>query len=134
MSRSQKVLQELSDDVLNAAAEDEEQELTANSKAKPKAKPKGKAGKKEEIIKPTSNSSHILMDLRKAASHPLLFRRLYDDRKIRSIAKECLNTPTWCDSNFDYVVEDLEIMSDAELHHFCTSSDYDVSSRFMFMC
>lgn len=119
MARSHKALQELSDDVLNEAAEDEEQEITA--------KPKTKAAKKEEK-KPAHNSSHILMDLRKAASHPLLFRRLYDDRKVRAIARECLNTPTWCESNFDYVVEDIEIMSDAEIHHFCSESDFDVSA------
>jgi SWI/SNF-related matrix-associated actin-dependent regulator 1 of chromatin subfamily A len=70
------------------------------------------------------------MDLRKAASHPLLFRRLYDDKKIRQIAKECLNTPTWCDSVLEYVIEDLEIMSDAELHHFCAESDFTVSLWF----
>lgn len=118
MNRSQKALQELSDDVLDAAAEEDEKEVTA--------KPKTKGGKKEEK-KPMQNSSHILMDLRKAASHPLLFRRLYDDRKVRAIARECLNTPTWCESNFDYVVEDIEIMSDAEIHRFCAGSDFDVS-------
>jgi len=117
MSRSKKVLEELNDDALEAAAADDE---AVTAKGKPKK------GKKEEKKSQAGNSTHIIMDLRKAASHPLLFRRLYDDKKIRQIAKECLNTPTWCDSNFDFVVEDLEVMSDAELHHFCVESDYTV--------
>lgn len=120
MNRSKKVLEELNDEALEAAAADDE---AATTKAKG-----AKKGKKEEKKSQAGNSTHIIMDLRKAASHPLLFRRLYDDKKIRQIAKECLNTPTWCDSNFDFVVEDLEVMSDAELHHFCVESDYTVSS------
>jgi SWI/SNF-related matrix-associated actin-dependent regulator 1 of chromatin subfamily A len=119
MNRSKKVLEELNDEALEAAAADDE---AATTKAKG-----AKKGKKEEKKSQAGNSTHIIMDLRKAASHPLLFRRLYDDKKIRQIAKECLNTPTWCDSNFDFVVEDLEVMSDAELHHFCVESDYTVS-------
>ncbi|KAK3054264.1 DNA-dependent ATPase fun30 [Extremus antarcticus] len=35
-------------------------------------------------------SSNILMDLRKAAMHPLLARRLYDDKKIEKITDLCL--------------------------------------------
>lgn len=120
MNRSKKVLEELNDDALEAAAADDEAATTKGKGAK--------KGKKDEKKNQAGNSTHIIMDLRKAASHPLLFRRLYDDKKIRQIAKECLNTPTWCDSNFDFVVEDLEVMSDAELHHFCVESDYTVST------
>nr|XP_019012216.1 uncharacterized protein I206_03060 [Kwoniella pini CBS 10737]OCF50997.1 hypothetical protein I206_03060 [Kwoniella pini CBS 10737] len=72
----------------------------------------------QELTKPKkgqstigASSSNILMDLRKAASHPLLFRRLYTDAKIKKLAKECLNTPTYCDSRLDYVIEDLEVSS-----------------------
>lgn len=121
MGRSKKILEELDDTALEAAAADDDEKTTTKGKA-------GSSKKKQEEAKNSAgNSTHIIMDLRKAASHPLLFRRLFDDKKIRQIAKECLNTPTWCDSNFDYVVEDLEVMSDAELHHFCVSSDYTVS-------
>ena len=121
MGRSRKILAELNDEALEAAAADDEVQTT---KGKAGAK---KGAKKDEKKNAAGHSTHIIMDLRKAASHPLLFRRLYDDKKIRQIAKECLNTPTWCDSVFEYVVEDLEIMSDAELHHFCVESDYTVS-------
>ena len=108
LRRSKKVLEELTDDALDAVAVEDEETLGK----KPLANGKGKAkqGKPEEKRSPfASSSSHILMDLRKAASHPLLFRRLYGNAKVRQIAKECLNTPTWCDANLEYVIEDLEV-------------------------
>jgi SWI/SNF-related matrix-associated actin-dependent regulator 1 of chromatin subfamily A len=64
---------------------------------------------KKAITKAAGSSANILMELRKAASHPLLFRRLYNKNKVTTIAKACLNTPKWCDSNLDYVIEDLEV-------------------------
>ncbi|ORY29510.1 SNF2 family N-terminal domain-domain-containing protein [Naematelia encephala] len=124
LQRSRKVLEELDDEALDAAAVDDEKETTkkpsTNGKKKKVEEKKGRAG----------DSAHILMDLRKAASHPLLFRRLYTDAKVKQIARACLNTPKWCDSNFDYVVEDLEIMSDAEIHHFCEEAEYDEINKF----
>ncbi len=108
LQRSKKVLEELDDDALDAAAVEDEERVTKKPVANGKSK--AKKGKVEERKGPFgSSSSHILMDLRKAASHPLLFRRLYGDQKIRQIARECLNTPTWCESNLDYVIEDLEV-------------------------
>ncbi|KIO25317.1 hypothetical protein M407DRAFT_210695 [Tulasnella calospora MUT 4182] len=64
-------------------------------------------------------SSNVLMDLRKAASHPMLFRRLFDDAKLKVMAKHCLKEPEFCESNYNYVVEDMEVMTDAELQYFC---------------
>ncbi|WVW79997.1 hypothetical protein I302_101970 [Kwoniella bestiolae CBS 10118] len=120
MNRSRKVLQELTDDALeNEAAVVEETEQKTTAKKATKAKPK------KGQITPAASSSNILMDLRKAASHPLLFRRLYTDAKVKKLAKECLNTPTYCDSNLDYVIEDLEFMSDYEISNFCSSSIED---------
>lgn len=105
LRNSRKMVAELGDDALMAAADDDGD--------KPKVK---KAAAK-------TTSANVLMDLRKAASHPLLFRRLYTSAKVRQIAKACLNAPTWCDSNLTYVIEDLEVMSDAEIHHFVTQHD-----------
>ncbi|KAK8861446.1 hypothetical protein IAR55_002265 [Kwoniella newhampshirensis] len=118
MQKSKKVLAEMSDDVLDAAAADDE---VANQR-KPGAKKPAK-GKKVQPV--GGNSSNILMDLRKAASHPLLFRRHYTDAKIKQLAKECLNTPTYCDCNLDYVIEDLQYMSDYEISNFCSTSIED---------
>ncbi|GMK59087.1 hypothetical protein CspeluHIS016_0701020 [Cutaneotrichosporon spelunceum] len=103
MRKSRKVIQEMGDSALDAAA-------AADDEGKP-------AKKNVKDTKKTS-SSNILMDLRKAANHPLLFRRLYTKAKVEALAKACLNTPQWADSRLDYVIEDLEAMSDAEIHHF----------------
>ena len=45
----------------------------------------------KSAVRPNENSSsNVLMDLRKAANHPMLFRRLYTDSKLRTIARDCL--------------------------------------------
>lgn len=97
MRKSRKAIVEMGEDALEeAAAADED-----------KPAPKKGGGAAKGAAK--TSSSNILMDLRKAANHPLLFRRLYTKAKIAAIAKECLNTPQWCDSRLDYVIEDLEV-------------------------
>ncbi|BEJ12769.1 hypothetical protein CspHIS471_0212290 [Cutaneotrichosporon sp. HIS471] len=105
MRKSRKVIEEMGDAALDAAA-------AADDDGKPPVKKKNAKDTKK------TSSSNILMDLRKAANHPLLFRRLYTKAKVEALAKACLNTPQWADSRLDYVIEDLEVMSDAEIHHF----------------
>lgn len=104
--RSRKAIASMSDAALEAVDDVDED-----------GKPKASKGKKKAAAA-SQSSANILMELRKAASHPLLFRRIYTMPKLKQIARACLNTPTWCDSNFDYVVEDLEVMTDAEIHSF----------------
>lgn len=105
MQRGKKILKDLDDDELEREAEEDTEAVTTK-----KAAAAAKGGKAAPSKKAAGqSSSNILMDLRKAASHPLLFRRKYTDAKVRRIAKECLNTPRWCDSNLDYVIEDLEV-------------------------
>lgn len=67
------------------------------------------------------NSSNVLMDLRKAASHPMLFRKLFDDQALTSIAKQLLKEPEFKKRGaiFEYIKEDMEVMTDAELQFFC---------------
>lgn len=107
LKRSRKTIQTLGDDgqPLDAAAEP----------AKPKRTQKSKTGK----FMTGDTSSNVLMDLRKAASHPMLFRRLFPSDKIRQMAKSCLKEPEFCESNYQYVIEDMEVMTDAELQFFC---------------
>ncbi|TXT10931.1 hypothetical protein VHUM_01682 [Vanrija humicola] len=112
LRRSRKMFTELGEDGLEALADADE-----DGKA-----PKGKKAA-AKIQSRAGNSSNILMDLRKAASHPLLFRRLYNEKRVEQIAKACLSSPQWCDSNYDYVVEDLEVMSDAEIHAFVSEHE-----------
>ncbi|KAG8746654.1 hypothetical protein FRC10_004257 [Ceratobasidium sp. 414] len=65
-----------------------------------------------------ASSAHVLMDLRKAASHPMLFRRRFDDARVRAMAKGCLKEPEFEESVEALVVEDMEVMTDAELQVF----------------
>lgn len=107
MQRSKRALEELNDEELDAAIVADEGQTTTKAVANGNAKGK-KNGKAVKGPKGAS-SANVLMDLRKAASHPLLFRRLYTDAKVKKLAKACLSTPKWCEAGFDYVVEDLEV-------------------------
>ncbi|CCH40522.1 hypothetical protein BN7_55 [Wickerhamomyces ciferrii] len=63
--------------------------------------------------------SNILMGLRKAAIHPLLFRRLYTDDKIKQMSKEIMKESVYADANQQYIYEDMEVMTDFELTKLC---------------
>ena len=68
---------------------------------------------------PVPTSSNVLMQLRKAALHPLLFRSIYDDAKLRQMAKAIMNEPAYAEANQQYIYEDMCVMSDAELNRLC---------------
>ncbi|GAA5960200.1 hypothetical protein JCM3765_002505 [Sporobolomyces pararoseus] len=82
---------------------------------KKKAGASTKSGNKAD----TSSSTHVLTDLRKASNHPMLFRRLYDDDKLKLMARDCLKEEEFLDRNKDLIIEDMEVMTDFELHRFC---------------
>ncbi|ORZ17739.1 SNF2 family N-terminal domain-domain-containing protein [Absidia repens] len=63
--------------------------------------------------------SNIVMHLRKAADHPLLFRRIYDDDTIKQMAKEIMKEERYLDADEQYIYEDMEVMSDFELNILC---------------
>lgn len=69
------------------------------------------------------NSSNVLMDLRKAALHPMLFRKRFTDESLTSIARLLLKEPDFKKRKavFEYVKEDMEVMTDAELQIFVAS-------------
>lgn len=75
-----------------------------------------KSAKTKEQEKEMGN---ILMQLRKAAMHPLLFRRIYDDKKIRKMTKEIMKEECYQEANEDYIFEDMQYMSDFELNRLC---------------
>ncbi|KAI6040356.1 SNF2 family N-terminal domain-containing protein [Pisolithus marmoratus] len=85
----------------------------------------GKPAKKSKGARPkdkyAENSSNVLMDLRKAASHPMLFRKLFTDQVLTAMTKVLLKEPDFRKRGavFDYVKEDMEVMTDAELQFFC---------------
>ncbi|KAI9806845.1 MAG: hypothetical protein M1833_002502 [Piccolia ochrophora] len=69
--------------------------------------------------KPPKERRNAIMQLRKAAIHPLLFRRLFDDTTIRMMAKDCLKEAELSDRDENAVFEDMEWFSDFQLHTFC---------------
>lgn len=68
---------------------------------------------------PIPTSSNVLMQLRKAALHPLLFRVRYDDKKLKLMAKAIMNEPEYVEANETYIYEDMMVMSDFELNNLC---------------
>ncbi|KAJ2691694.1 DNA-dependent ATPase fun30, partial [Coemansia spiralis] len=60
------------------------------------------------------------MDLRKAADHPLLLRSLYTRPTLQAMARQLMREPDYADCNYEYVVEDMEVCSDFELHRLCS--------------
>lgn len=94
----------------------EEPPTNGRGKAK-KARPVGKAKDKVYL----ENSSNVLMDLRKAASHPMLFRTQFTDEILSGITKQLLKEPDFKKRGalFDIVKEDMTVMTDAELQVFC---------------
>ncbi|XP_066568320.1 SWI/SNF-related matrix-associated actin-dependent regulator of chromatin subfamily A containing DEAD/H box 1A [Amia ocellicauda] len=62
---------------------------------------------------------NVMMQLRKMANHPLLHRQYFTEDKLRQMAKLMLKEPTHHDANPDLIFEDMEVMSDFELHNLC---------------
>ncbi|KAM9925080.1 hypothetical protein OXX59_004113 [Metschnikowia pulcherrima] len=78
-------------------------------------------GKDAEDAKlaPIPSSTNVMMSLRKASMHPLLFRRIYTDERIQEMAKRIMGEPQYVDANREYIVEDMSVMSDYELNALC---------------
>jgi SNF2 family DNA or RNA helicase len=66
------------------------------------------------------NSTNVLMDLRKAASHPMLFRKLFNDNVLDAMTRQLMKEPDFRTRGAvaQYVKEDMEVMTDAELQLF----------------
>lgn len=82
------------------------------------AKAKKAVKAKEKVYQ--ENSSNVLMDLRKAASHPMLFRTRFTDKILTAVTKLLLKEDDFTRRNasFQYVKEDMEVMTDADLQVF----------------
>ncbi|KAK2758817.1 hypothetical protein FQN54_003509 [Arachnomyces sp. PD_36] len=76
-----------------------------------------KAGKKTG-----SQSANVVMKLRQAAIHPLLYRRLYDEKTLSRISKACISDEKWAMSDPDVIYTELVQYSDFEVHSLCTSN------------
>lgn len=74
---------------------------------------------------------NVLMNLRKAALHPLLFREIYNDSLLKTMSKEIMKEPCYYDAKQEYIFEDMQVMTDSELdrlcHDFKSISSYSLS-------
>ncbi|CAJ1068968.1 SWI/SNF-related matrix-associated actin-dependent regulator of chromatin subfamily A containing [Xyrichtys novacula] len=62
---------------------------------------------------------NAVMQLRKMANHPLLHRQHYTTEKLKAMSKLMLKEPTHFDAEASLIQEDMEVMSDFELHNLC---------------
>ncbi|KAM6965442.1 SWI/SNF-related matrix-associated actin-dependent regulator of chromatin subfamily A containing DEAD/H box 1A-like [Aplochiton taeniatus] len=62
---------------------------------------------------------NVAMQLRKMANHPLLHRQYYTTDRLRAMSKHMLKEPSHYDADPALIQEDMEVMSDFELHRLC---------------
>ncbi|XP_069486663.1 SWI/SNF-related matrix-associated actin-dependent regulator of chromatin subfamily A containing DEAD/H box 1 [Ambystoma mexicanum] len=62
---------------------------------------------------------NVMMHLRKMANHPLLHRTYFTAEKLKIMSGLMLNEPTHCEANPNLIFEDMEVMTDFELHRLC---------------
>lgn len=103
----------------NDSREGTETPPVTTSKA-PKKKARPAAGVKKTYLE---NSSNVLMDLRKGALHPMLFRTRFTDEILTGMTKQLLKEPDFKKRGalFELVKEDMTVMTDAELQLFCAT-------------
>ncbi|KAL6711845.1 DNA-dependent ATPase fun30 [Coniothyrium glycines] len=64
--------------------------------------------------------ANVMMKLRQAAIHPLLFRHRYTNAKIKQMARACLKEATFAESNPDIIYEELQLYQDYQCHQLAT--------------
>lgn len=75
---------------------------------------------KERAKIQSSSSKNLIMALRKASIHPLLFRSIYNDKIISKMSDAILDEPDYSENgNRQYIMEDMSYMTDFELHKLC---------------
>jgi len=72
--------------------------------------------------KASKSNANVMMQLRQAAIHPLLFRKHYTDAKILQMSHGILGEDIYSDCNQQLVLEDMEVMNDLELNKLCVNN------------
>ncbi|KAI8050171.1 SNF2 family N-terminal domain-containing protein [Gilbertella persicaria] len=62
---------------------------------------------------------NIVVHLRKAVDHPLMFRNIYTDDMLKAMAKKLRSDVKYWDSVEELIYEDMTVMSDFELNNLC---------------
>uniref|UniRef100_A0A8C1QC18 DNA helicase n=1 Tax=Cyprinus carpio TaxID=7962 RepID=A0A8C1QC18_CYPCA len=63
--------------------------------------------------------TNVMMQLRKMSNHPLLHRQYYTTEKLNAMSKLMLKDPSHRDADPALIKEDMEVLSDFELHRLC---------------
>lgn len=63
-----------------------------------------------------NETSNIMMALRKASIHPLLFRHRYNDKTIAKMSKLIIKEEPYRSSSTDLIYDEMEVMTDWELN------------------
>ncbi|KAF2739316.1 hypothetical protein EJ04DRAFT_549401 [Polyplosphaeria fusca] len=66
--------------------------------------------------KQVKDHANVMMKLRQAAIHPLLFRDYYNDDIIRELATACVDDPAFETSDPDVIFEELQLYQDYQCH------------------
>jgi SWI/SNF-related matrix-associated actin-dependent regulator 1 of chromatin subfamily A len=69
----------------------------------------------------SSKAHNIIMELRKAANHPLLLLHHYTNSILRQMSQDILSESAYHDADPNLVYEDMRVMADFELHRLCLS-------------
>ena len=85
----------------------------------------------KRVRKSTDSGVGMLMNLRKTANHPLLIRRHFDNDQIRILAQLLKKDPSHREANVKYIMEDLSVMSDFDIHKTCLA--YRVSFKRIYL-
>lgn len=67
----------------------------------------------------------IMMDMRKAANHPLLMRHYFSDERLRFFSKQLALTPSYKKQNEQYIFEELAVLSDFQVWQICDKHGLD---------
>lgn len=116
LNRSRKTIFDLESETSTPGTE------TPPVNGRPKASKKFKVPRTKDKLY-LENSSNVLMDLRKAASHPMLFRTQYTDKTLDAVTRVLLKEADFKRRGAvaQFVKEDMEVMTDAELQVFLRS-------------
>lgn len=68
----------------------------------------------------SKEQTNVMMKLRQAAIHPLLFRERYGDNTIRKMSKACLKAEEFQNSDPDIIFEELQLYQDYQCHQLAT--------------
>ncbi|XP_055850826.1 SWI/SNF-related matrix-associated actin-dependent regulator of chromatin subfamily A containing DEAD/H box 1 homolog [Episyrphus balteatus] len=67
----------------------------------------------------------IMMDMRKAANHPLLMRHYFSDERLRFFSKQLALTASYKKQNEQYIFEELAVLSDFQVWQICDKHGLD---------